>query len=61
MARTKKDIDKDLMYKMLMPSGSRTAKASQEAESPSGLSDEPRNNIAKDYLKFTEELLEKEG
>lgn len=46
MARTKKDIDKDLMYKMLMPSGSRTAKASQDAESPSGLSDEQNTRAA---------------
>ncbi|NLG93649.1 MAG: late competence development ComFB family protein [Clostridiales bacterium] len=39
MAKTKKDIDKDLMYKMLMPSGSKTIKASlqeeQEVQQPS--------------------------
>ncbi|WP_444658235.1 late competence development ComFB family protein [Caproiciproducens sp. R2] len=46
MVRTKKDIDKDLMYKMLMPSGSRTAKASQDAESPGGLSDEQNTRAA---------------
>lgn len=46
MARTKKDIDKDLMYKMLMPSGSRTAKASQDAESLGGLSDEQNTRAA---------------
>ncbi len=46
MARTKKDIDKDLMYKMLMPSGSRTAKASQDTENPSGLSDEQNTRAA---------------
>lgn len=33
MPKTKKDIDKDLMYKMLMPSGSRTLKAAPDTDS----------------------------
>lgn len=32
MAKTKKDIDKDLMYKMLMPSGSKTVKTVSQEE-----------------------------
>ncbi len=31
MARTKKEIDKELMYKKLMPSGPKTAKTSEDA------------------------------
>ncbi|MBW7572210.1 late competence development ComFB family protein [Caproiciproducens faecalis] len=43
MAKTKKDIDKDLMYKMLMPSGSRTAKTAQSAEAHSYALDDEQN------------------
>ena len=41
MSKTKKDIDKDLMYKMLMPSGSRTLKPAPDTDSqPSAMTDE---------------------
>ena len=43
MARTKKEIDKELMYKKLMPSGPRAAKtASQDAKS-----EEPSSSYVK--------------
>ena len=41
MSKTKKDIDKDLMYKMLMPSGSKTLKTASATDSrPSAMTDE---------------------
>lgn len=47
MSKTKKDIDKDLMYKMLMPSGARTLKAVPDTDSqPSALTDEQNTRAA---------------
>lgn len=47
MSKTKKDIDKDLMYKMLMPSGSKTLKTASATDSrPSAMTDEQNTRAA---------------
>lgn len=54
MARTKKEIDKDLMYKKLMPTGPKTVKAAVqemvEEETPSSVSAPAEHPVAEEPL-----------